>query len=275
MARRKSDKETLIVIDKPIKDEKGNSNAAEVAQKIWDMYDEEYNLTIKEICNILLCDRQWVVKNVLDNVKHIFLNEKIRVFLIRYRLNNYSDSIYLKDYYYLSRIDFYRWLNENTVKTRQTIMVDLIDYSKDKEAFRENIKKYSENIANIMKKKSGIPQSLLLKQEKIEFEGRLIELLTKRGKKIFNPVDVTSRKVPEIEVTNVEVLPEEFTSIKEMKNDIGKSLEIVYRSLYKYGAIKYTIAGSLVRYDKNYIINSMPSTNEYVITTAYENLIDI
>lgn len=275
MARRKSDKETLIVIDKPIKDEKGNSNAAEVAQKIWDMYDEEYNLTIKEICNILLCDRQWVVKNVLDNVKHIFLNEKIRVFLIRYRLNNYSDPIYLKDYYYLSRIDFYRWLNENTVKTRQTIMVDLIDYSKDKEAFRENIKKYSENIANIMKKKSGIPQSLLLKQEKIEFEGRLIELLTKRGKKIFNPVDVTSRKVPEIEVTNVEVLPEEFTSIKEMKNDIGKSLEIVYRSLYKYGAIKYTIAGSLVRYDKNYIINSMPSTNEYVITTAYENLIDI
>lgn len=40
---------------------------------------------------------------------------------------------------------------------------------------------------------------------------------------------------------------------------------MIYRSLYVYGALKYVIANSLVRYDADYINKSIPPTSEHLI----------
>lgn len=245
------DNENLIYIEK--KDE--NESATSVAIRVMLMIDREFNLTIEEITKILKCDRQWVAKYVQNNVKHIFLNDKYRLFLMKVNEENFiiNSQWILKDYYYFSREDFFRWLKENTVATRKTIMLDIGSY------YSKDLKNKAKNIVNTTFK-------MLKNEEKIK------ENLSDIGKEFFDKrLGVTNRKdTNEINIKNFE-LPKILISIKELKEYYGKNLEIIYRDLYKYGAIKYTIANSLVRYDSSFSTQDFEITkNSYLITIPYE-----
>ena len=74
--KKKEDK-NLVFIEKSSDEQ----SSLTIGLRVISMYNSDFNLTIKEIGEILLCDRQWVVKYVKDNVKHIFLNETYRRFL--------------------------------------------------------------------------------------------------------------------------------------------------------------------------------------------------
>lgn len=221
-----------------------NETALMLAFRVISMHKEDFNLSITDIAKILLCDRQWVVNNVKDNVKHIFLNAIYRNFLNNVSIEHFGETLYLNDYYYFSRADFYQWLKNNTIISRQTIKLDINEYSKDILKFEELTAKYIENLKSL-KSLSEI------KFIKTKYHCDVEETLNSVGKCFYNSaVNVTKRNAAEV-IINEENLPETFTSIKILKADIGKSLEIVYRMLYEIGAIKYTIATSLVRYDAN------------------------
>lgn len=261
MAHKNKSKEdkNLVWIEK--KDDEDSS--LELAFDVIEMHKRDFNLTIKTISSILLCDRQWVVKNVKDNVKHIFLNENYRRFLNNICAQNRED-LYFADYYYFSSKDFIRWLKENTRITRQTIKIDLATYCMDRNELKERNKKYQQDT-----KKCSIFNYGILKSK---YLNDVYNLMNDEGKKYFESiVDVTKRKAKEVVLDKAE-LPEEFVSVKILKEEMDKSLEIVYRELYRSGAIKYTIANSLVRYDKDWYITKGVESMEgsYVATIAYE-----
>lgn len=260
MAHRKKSKDdkNLVYIEKSSDEE----SALKVAFDVWEMHDKEFNLTITEISKILLCERQWVEKHIKDNVKHIFLNENYRRFLYQIGVQHLDKDSFLKDYYYFSRRDFKRWLEENTVTTRQTICIDLSDYIIDFKTYERIHKQYYE----ARKIEKNIFKLIALK---LEYENGVFNLLNKEGKEYFNSVVNSTKREAEAVVLKNQEIPEEFTSIKQMKADLGKSLEIVYRTLYSSGSIKYTIDNSLVRYDNN---ETKPISNgviPYMVTIPY------
>lgn len=226
-----------------------------VAEKLWDMYDDDFNLTISDICGILLCGRNWVIDNVKNNVKHIFIGMNMRKFMTNVDAYNRI----LKDYYYFSRQDFCRWLNENTIVQKQTVVVDVSKYSKNINVLRNIITKYDKDIgsANSMLEIAAI---------NLTYNNNVYNNLNDMGKKLFSLKARSDKRVGEF-ITIPYTIPESFVSIKELR-DVFVNNERVYRSLYERGAIKYTICNSLVRFDKNYI-NTHDTNGELDIIVPY------
>ena len=261
------DDKNLVYIEKRKEDE----SSLTIAHRVISMYKDDYNLTISEVSSILKCERQWVIKYVLDNVKHIFLNDKYRAFLMEIdRTHSLTkEKLYLKDYYYFSRTDFFKWLKDNTVATKQTQRLDINFYSADISEFKKITDEYREVLSRA---KNPISVGMAI----ITYEDNLKETLTPVGKEIFSKkLGVTKRKeTKEIILQDFE-LPENLVSVKNMKSWYGKSLEIIYRDLYKYGAIKYTIAGSLVRYDEFFNVEEYAKSEySYPIIIPYEYYIN-
>lgn len=239
--------ENLIWIDNKI-----DKNIRVVAFHIWDMYDSDYHLSISDICKILLCDRNWVVRNVQDNVKHIFLNQFIRQVM----MEQCGREQMLKDYYYFSETDFYRWLRENTIAERQTISIDVAKFSDNPFELKRLLISFDKKISEC---KSNIQKGLI----NIECYKTIHENLNSDGKKLLSAkVNPFKRDLKYVKVN--ETLPKKFTSLKELKSNkiSGKTInnEIIYRKLYLSGAIRYTISNKkkmketgqetkLVRYD--------------------------
>ena len=248
------DEKNLVWIDKPIIDDKGKSNALSIAIETWDMYNADFNLTIRDICHILKCERKWVINYVKDDVKHIFINENFRSYLNvinnQKNLNTFNEEGVLKDYYYFSRKDFFRWLKEKTKITRQTIVImNINDYAAAPKGIIQLKQKYDKKQKELIERNGNSKELRLLK---LQYQMKRYPLLTEEGRNLLkNEVSLTKRDAESIDVTQIEEIPLNFTTVKELKGD--KSLELVYRSLYKHGALKYTIAGSLVRYDEDYI----------------------
>lgn len=265
MAHRKKDKEdkNLVFIEKV--DE--NQSSLTVATKVISMYYDDFNLTISEIASILKCERQWVTKYVQKNVKHIFLNEQYRRFLMEINRSHsiMGERLILKDYYYFSRKDFYKWLKENTIATKQTQRIDVNIYSNNILEFKKLAKEHMEVLNN---SKNLISTAV----EILTYEDKIRDTLSPIGQKILSKkLGVLKRKeTSEVKLKKFD-LPEELVSIKELKSWYGKSLEIIYRDLFKYGAIKYTIAGSLVRYDEQFALEKFEKSEySYIITIPYE-----
>lgn len=255
------DDKNLVYIEK----KSDETSSLTVATDVLNMYENDFNLTISDIADILQCERQWVVKNVRDNVKHIFLNDIYRSFLMNVdaQYDICSERIYLKDYYYFSKKDFYRWLKENTVATKQTQVIDINIYSNDLEKFNAITKEYEKVVKEAK-------TSIVRGAARIKYEDNIKETLSDIGKNLFSHrLGVTNRrKVKEVRLKEFD-LPESLISIKNMKGD--NSLELVYRRLFRHGVIKYTIAGSLVRYsDDSPIVDYELSEIPYLITIPYE-----
>lgn len=213
---------------------------------IWEMYDDDFNLTIEEMCNILLCERRWVVDNIKNNVKHIFLNQFIRKCMKAY---GERDISFLKDYYFFSRSDFNRWLKENTIIERQTISIDLGEYSTSPTDLKIILSSYDNALS---KCKTKLDRGIV----NIQYYAKINENLTSDGKRLFSyRANEYKRNAEYIEIH--EPIPKRFTSLKHLKIHYGNN-ELIYRKLYKHGAIRYTIRNSksdsksgLVRYDYN------------------------
>lgn len=259
MAIKNKNDENLIYIEKKSDD----TSSLTVAFDVLDMYDRDFNLTISEIANILQCERQWVTKYVQNNVKHIFLNDRYRSFLMTINAQyGICERIYLKDYYYFSRSDFYKWLKKNTVATKQTQRIDINLYSTDLKRYNTTTEQFEDAMS---KAKTLIARGGLI----IQYEDKIRELLSDEGKEIYSyRLGVTNRsKVKEVKLKKFE-LPDEFISIKNLKGD--SSLELVYRRLFRSGAIKYAIANSLVRYSNSIVIDYEVSDSPHLITIPYE-----
>lgn len=259
-AKRKDDK-NLVYIEKKSDD----TSSLTVAFNVLRMYENDFNLTISAIADILQCERQWVVKYVKDNVKHIFLNDIYRSFLMSVdaEYDMCSKRVYLKDYYYFSRKDFYKWLRKNTVATKQTQRIDINLYSKDLKEFDRITKEYG---MAMKEAKTSIARGVA----RIKYENNINNTLTEEGQEIYSyRLGLTNRsKIKEVKLKKFE-MPDKLTSIKNLKGDF--SLEIVYRELFGRGEIKYTIANSLVRYDEDFNnISYELSDNPHIITIPYE-----
>lgn len=234
----KKNNKSLVWIDSPRDSDK---SPVQVASELWYMYDSDFNLSISNICDILLCDRNWVVKNVQDNVKHIFINNTMRLFMNKIDSNR---DVLLKDYYYFSRTDFYRWLMDNTKMERQTMIIDMMNYAYDKSVLAALIRKYENDKKNAtsMLELGGIITA---------FNHDVYECVNDKGKAIYSSRQREDKRNCEFVSVSGE-LPKEFTSLKLLK-EAYKNNERVYRSLFSAGAIKYTICNSLVRFDKDYM----------------------
>lgn len=256
----KNDK-NLVYIEKKSDD----TSSLKVAIDVLNMYESDFNLTIADISNILQCERQWVVKYVKDNVKHIFLNDRYRSFLmnVNVQYSVCSEIVYLKDYYYFSIKDFYKWLKKNTVATKQTQRIDINLYSKDLNEFDTITAEY---VKALKEAKTNIDMGVA----RVQYENNINDTLSNEGKEIYSHrLGVTNRgKIKEVKLKNFDI-PEKLISIKNLKEDT--SLEIIYRKLFKQGEIKYTISNSLVRYDKDFNnISYKVSENPHLITIPYE-----
>lgn len=259
MAIKNKNEENLVYVEKKSED----TSSLTVAFDVLDMYDRDFNLTISEIANILQCERQWVAKYVQNNVKHIFLNDKYREFLMSINAQyGVRDYVYLKDYYYFSRKDFYKWLKKNTVATKQTQVFDINLYCIDLKEYDSITKEFEKAMREA---KAPIVKAGLI----FQYEHRINSILSDEGRKIYSYKlgDTNRGKIKEVKLKRFE-LPEKLVSIKNLKGD--SSLELVYRRLFRNGAIKYTIANSLVRYSNSIEIDCEVSDYPHLITIPYE-----
>lgn len=264
--KKSKEEKNLIYIEKETTEE----DFTRLALKILRMYDEDFNLTIKEISSILQCNRKWVERYVKDEVKHIFLNNRIRNILLEknreYSVTYIEDN--LKDYYYFSRKDFYNWLKNNTVATKQTQLIDINIYSNNILDFKKATEEYYDDM-------KGARNSLSIGMSKIEYEEKINETLSYYGKKFFSErLKETRRgKVDSVRLENFEI-PQKLISVKNLKEYYKTNNdETIYRDLFKRGAIKYTIAGRLVRYDNNFWSEGQDyevSENPYIIIVPYK-----
>lgn len=220
-----------------------SNNIRDVAFHIWDMYDSDFHLSIADICNILLCDRRWVVNNIKDNVKHIFLNDFIRDVM----MNQCERQQILKDYYYFSEQDFYRWLSENIIAERQTINIDLGNHTNNPMELKRILVSYEKALSDC---RNNIEIGLI----KLEFYKLINDVLDSNGKMLFSKrVSPYKRDLKYIKVHSD--IPKKFTSLKEIKGNMHKDRpinnEIVYRKLYMCGAIRYTIYNKKLLNEEN------------------------
>lgn len=264
--KKSKEEKNLIYLEKETTEE----NFTRLALKILRMYDEDFNLTTKEISSILQCNRKWVERYVKDEVKHIFLNNRIRNILLEknreYSVTYIEDN--LKDYYYFSRKDFYNWLKNNTVATKQTQLIDINIYSNNILDFKKATEEYYDDM-------KGARNSLSIGMSKIEYEEKINETLSYYGKKFFSErLKETRRgKVDSVRLENFEI-PQKLISVKNLKEYYKTNNdETIYRDLFKRGAIKYTIAGRLVGYDNNFWSEGQDyevSENPYIIIVPYK-----
>lgn len=232
----------------------------EVANEIWSMYDTGFDLTISEMCDMLLCNRNWIMNYVKDNVKHIFLSNHMRRFM-----SSISEDreVILKDYYFFDRNDFYRWLRENTVAEKQSMVIDMYDYSNDKRVLDLIVKEYRN-------KKYSSTHMLELASAKAEYITNVHGNLNNKGKTLFSLRSSSIKREGEfVEVDFSQ--PEKFTSLKELRC-VYVNNERVYRSLYECGAIKYTICDSLVRFDGDY---TNVKSGDGMFVVPYEKYLEI
>lgn len=255
------DEKNLIWIE-PITE---GESALTTALRVLDMVKDDYNLSIREISEILLCDRQWVQMNIKDNVKHIFLNENYRKFLTLINWEQDNEYVNLKDFYYFSREDFFKWLHKNTKVTRQTIRIDLINYTDYKDDFKKTVLDFKDEM-----RVDHIPPRKKAKIVKT-YEDNILDMLNDVGKEFYKSrVIPTKRKIEAVKV-NAQELPE-FASLRELKKFYAgprTNSELIYRNLFMFGALKYTIADSLIRYDNSYN-QTEDVEGGYIITIPYK-----
>lgn len=237
----------LVIVKKPFNDpenKKNNRTMKNVYYDIENLYYKGFNLTINEIMDILKCSRLWAERNIIGEIKYMYISTNFYNALvnacIKYEINDNIMKELSKGKYYFSRSEFYSWLLKNTKAERQTIVIDLRNYAKDKKEF------------------DSIVAELNKSNDKVRLSLKLYDSLNEAGKKLVSiKPNSTKRgdiKPIEVKLSSIEDIPKVFTSIKELKIS---SNELVYRSLFRRGAIKYTILDSLVRYDYSSNLDNM------------------
>lgn len=123
------DDPSLIWIDTP----ENTQESIAAAKKIWQMYRSDFYLTIPAIAKRLDCQPLWVQKNVLREVKHLYLNRYFRAFIRK----QIPDANLPSSFYYFSYSDFMRWLNENTCAMQATTSLPRSEITQYKQSHTE------------------------------------------------------------------------------------------------------------------------------------------
>lgn len=215
----------LVMLRKPSE----YSSVEKGVSEIWGMVESEFTLSTNDIATYLHCKNDYVNKYVRNNVKHIFLNKKIKLMI------HAHSQIWMKDYIYYSKNDFENFISKNIKKINQTITIPL-------------------NILGDSKAIEKIESDYFNKKiEDDEYEIKLYNVLSNDGKKIWNLAlkSCPRSEVPEIEVPFPE-LPKEFLTIADIKEYLGyNSNELVYRFLFNHGCSKYKLFGNKTLIDKS------------------------
>lgn len=121
------DASPLFRIDPP---GKGRSPAA-VAEEIVHLIRSEFRYNTATLCDLFLCDRQWVDKTFRGAVRHV----RITHYFSRYILTHTSLSprereLLSRGFYFYSRTDLQAYWRTHAAAERKTRLIDLADYQK-------------------------------------------------------------------------------------------------------------------------------------------------
>ena len=100
-----------------------------VAEELVALMRSEYRYHTADLCRMLLCERQWIDREVQGNVRHIFITKYFRDYIAAHvALTQEERSRILHGFYFFSDRDLARYWRENAVAERKTRLIDLADY---------------------------------------------------------------------------------------------------------------------------------------------------
>lgn len=102
-----------------------------VAQELVALMRSEYRYHTADLCRLLLCERQWIDREVQGNVRHIFITKYFRDYIAAHvALTAEERSRLLHGFYFFSADDLARYWRENAVAECKTRLIDLADYQR-------------------------------------------------------------------------------------------------------------------------------------------------
>lgn len=102
-----------------------------VAEEIVALIRGEYRYHTADLCRMLLCERQWIDREVQGSVRHIFITKYFRDYIAAHvTLMPEERSRLLHGFYFFSDRDLARYWRENAVAERKTRLIDLADYQR-------------------------------------------------------------------------------------------------------------------------------------------------
>lgn len=250
---RMQDDPNLIWIDAPMAKEQ----YADFSNSVFAMLDNIYTITIDDIMSYLHCSRQFVERYIIKEVKHIFLNNTVKGILFSNSDRDFPSNF--KNFYFFDRDDFFRFLKEHTVMTRQTISFNLYDYTENAEKLTCEINNYA------VLKQDFIYMSVQERNSIVsQYDSKIYDLLNKEGRILYK--DRIRRNIERNNYPHL-VVREEFPERLEKANAFGFHRETAYRNLFQLGAIKYSISikdATLIRYDAS-LLSLIPYLSSCVI----------
>ena len=119
--------ETLTRIDPPDAVRSPLMVAAEAVH----LLRSEYCYTTAALCDLFLCDRQWIDKTFRPEVRHIFLNRFFRQYILEHvSLTDREKATLMQGFYFYSRPALQDYWRNHVAAERKTRLIDLADYQK-------------------------------------------------------------------------------------------------------------------------------------------------
>lgn len=213
----------LIFIEPPNK----QRTAADVANEIFKLLQSEYVYTTSDLCELFLCDRQWVEQTIRPNVKHILITYYFRKYLLSSpSLSDHLRDMLNKGFYFYSASDLQKFWRENAVAERKKKLIDLASYRNGCSVFE---------LRNELDfHRSAKP----CKRERIRHEEKMKKMLTETGFLIYQDSlwlgkEWYSTKLPEL---SREI---HFTTLSETRRKKElHSNSVAMQHLLKAGAIR-------------------------------------
>ena len=204
---------------------------------VWQHLTEKgFDLTSPEICSLLRCDRSYISKFIQPNVKHIFLNSRIRAGLcnwLSFKNDDFDEDDFYgtyRHYYYYSRKSFFDYINQIAVATRQTAIVDASLYMSQEQI---------DDLAFLRSRRESIKGIVIGEALKIKLIDDDIKFLyTISG---LPPESEYSRTAPEILVPLD--ISEDLIKNFLRPSDLSKTREVAYRDAYVRCMTKIKVFG--------------------------------
>ena len=146
-----------------------------VARELVALIRGEYRYHTADLCRLLLCERQWVDREVQGSVRHIFITKYFRDYIASHvALTPEERSRLLHGFYFFSDRDLARYWRENAVAERKTRLIDLADYRRGA---------FTAELRNELEFHRAAPASV---KEKKRHLARMESLLTPEGFRLYS-----------------------------------------------------------------------------------------
>lgn len=208
----------------------------------------DYTLSFRRACEILMCNRSWVQKYVRPHVHYIYLSNGIRNEK-QFRANYVKiaemaiqemvgdDTIALNESVWLNATEFEKVIKDNMMCTRQTIRVplELLIKKNCLTEFRGEYSRITDQIESEFRKYTGIDLNKIRKLQD-DLDRLVSDSLTSLGKAEFY------KKANKYKRSEIEAIPcdprqyglDELTAVHDAKG-YGGTDEEIYRRLFADG----------------------------------------